>query len=414
MRRIVPMQEMDLKGKRVFLRVDFNVPLKQTPGADGHWEVTDAARIVGALPTIKAAMEAGGRIVLASHLGRPKGKPNPKYSLEPVAKKLSELLEKDVILTDDCMGDGARGLSHQLKNGDVMMLENLRFHPGEEENTTEFAGRLLELCDVYVTDAFGALHRAHASTSALPKQMNQRGIGLLVQKELEYLEPLRANPNRPFVLVMGGAKVSDKIGVLDRFMGKVDRIIIGGAMAYAFLKAMGHEVGNSFCQDEQVGLAARILKSAAARNVEVLLPVDHVVTSSLTNTVGVSTTKDVGIPEDKMAVDIGPKSIEKFGKALEGAETIFWNGPMGVFEEPAFANGTFEMARRIAACPARKLAGGGDSAAAIEAAGCQDQFDFISTGGGATLEYLEGKELPGLKAMEVRVNAYSEPEEELE
>ncbi len=409
MRRLIPLQEMDLKGKRVFLRVDFNVPLKQNGDV---WEVTDATRITAALPTIKAIMGSGGRCILASHLGRPKGKPNPKYSLEPVAKRLSELLEKDVILTDDCMGDGARGLSHQLHNGEVMLLENLRFHPGEEDNTAEFAGRLLELCDVYITDAFGALHRAHASTSALPKQMNHRGVGLLVQKELEYLEPLRSNPNRPFVLVMGGAKVSDKIGVLDRFMGKVDRIIIGGAMAYAFLRAMGHEVGKSFCQDEQVSLAGRILKSAHARNVEVVLPVDHVVTTSLTNTVGVSTTDEVGIPKDRMAVDIGPKSIEKFGKALEGAETIFWNGPMGVFEEPAFATGTFEMARRIAACSALKLAGGGDSAAAIEAAGCQNQFDFISTGGGATLEYLEGKELPGLKAVETQVRRIAEPEPE--
>jgi phosphoglycerate kinase len=396
-KRLIPVQEMDLRGKRVFLRVDFNVPLKEV---DGEWVVSDPARIEGALPTIKYIMEQGGRIVLASHLGRPKGQANPKYSLEPVAKVLSALLQKDVILTDDCIGDGARGLSQRLRNGDVMLLENLRFHEAEENNAPEFAAKLMENTDVYVTDAFGSLHRAHASTSALAKLAQERGIGMLVQKELKFLEPLRSNPNRPFVLIMGGAKVSDKIGVLEQFMTKVDTIIVGGAMAYAFLKAMGKGVGKSFCQDDQVRLATRILKSAEARDIKVVLPIDHVVSFDMKNTVAATTTEGQEIPADRMALDIGPKSIELFGKALEGAETIFWNGPMGVFEQPVFAQGTFELAKLIAASTALKLAGGGDSASAIEQSGCEAQFDFISTGGGATLEYLEGKELPGLKAVE--------------
>lgn len=393
---------MSLKGKRVFLRVDFNVPLKEE---GGEWVVTDPARIEGALPTIRLLMSQGARVILASHLGRPKGMPNPKYSLEPVGRKLSEYLQRDVILTDSCIGDGARGLSQRVRNGDVLLLENLRFRPEEEENSHDFAVKLAELCDAYVTDAFGSLHRAHASTSALPKLIPERGIGLLVQKELEYLEPLRANPQRPFVLIMGGSKVSDKIGVLEQFMPKVDKVIVGGAMAYAFLKALGVEIGKSYCQEEQVKLAHKIIKAADARDVKLVLPVDHLVTSGMEDTRGAKLTEDAVIPADKMAVDIGPKSVERFCQALEGAETIFWNGPMGVFETAEFAKGTFELAKKIAATSARKLAGGGDSAAAIEASGCEDKFDFISTGGGATLEYLEGKELPGLKAIETVVRA---------
>ncbi len=400
MKKLVPIQEMEFKGRRVFIRVDFNVPLKQV---EGEWQVADAARIHGALPTLNYIIEKGGRCILASHLGRPKGQVNPKYSLEPVARCLSELLQKDVILTDDCIGDGARGLSHRMRNGDVMLLENLRFHEAEEANSGDFAAKLMELTDVYVTDAFGSLHRAHASTSALPKLVAERGVGMLVQKELKYLEPLRSEPSRPFVLIMGGAKVSDKIGILEQFMPKVDRIVVGGAMAYAFLKAGGVEIGKSFCQDEQVKLAGRILKSAEARDVKVFLPVDHIVSTSMENIQGATPTDGIEVPADRMALDIGPKTIEKFAGALNGAETIFWNGPMGVFETPAFANGTFELARKIAACSALKLAGGGDSASAIEQAGCEANFDFISTGGGATLEFLEGKQLPGLAAVETRI-----------
>lgn len=395
MKPIKSVRELELKGKRVFVRVDFNVPLK-----DG--KVVDPRRIEEALPTIRHVIEAGGRCILASHLGRPKGKPEPKYSLEPVGEYLSAKLDgKPVVLTDDCVGDGPRGLSQQMRNGDVMLLENLRFHAGEEENDVNFTNRLLELCDVYVSDAFGTLHRAHASTAGLPRLMSEKGMGFLVEKELTYLTPLKESPQRPFVLVMGGSKVSDKMGVLEHFLPKVDAIFIGGAMAYAFLKAQGREIGKSLCDDKQVQLATRLLKSAAARNVRLLLPIDHVVTTALDDTTNVRRTEGSDIPPDFMGVDVGKKTLEQFRSVLATAETVFWNGPVGVYEVPAFAHGTNELARILAASKARKLAGGGDVAAALAAAGVEDKFDFISTGGGATLEYLEGKELPGLKALEV-------------
>ncbi len=399
MARYTQLQNMSLRGRRVFVRVDFNVPLKKN---GDHYEVVDETRILGALPTIQYITEAGGRCILASHLGRPKGGPEAKYSLEPVAKVLSQKLGQDVILTDSCIGDGARGLSRQMRDGDVLLLENLRFEPGEESNASELCQKLQELCDCYVSDAFGTLHRAHASTHGLAKlfEFKDRGMGLLVQKELAYLEPLKDRPQKPFVLVMGGAKVSDKIGILEHFLDKVSTVIIGGAMAYAFLRAKGYEVGKSFCQDEQVNLAARLLKSAAARDIQMVLPVDHVVASSMDDEAGAQVTESESVPDDKMALDIGPRTVEKYAAALEGAETIFWNGPMGVFEKPAFAKGTFEMARHIAQSKAKKLAGGGDVAAAIAASGREEEFDFISTGGGATLEYLEGKPLPGLRILD--------------
>jgi phosphoglycerate kinase len=392
-------QDIELEGKRVFVRVDFNVPLEKR---DGVFFVTDKARIEGALPTIKYILERGGRCVLASHLGRPKGKKNPEYSLEPVAACLSELLDKEVVLADDCIGDAARGLSKRLRNSEVLMLENLRFHSGEEENAQDFVVKLLELCEVYISDAFGTLHRAHASTAGLPRSISEKGFGLLVQKELQYLEPLKENPARPFALIMGGSKVSDKIGVLENFMPKVDRILIGGAMAYAFLKARGIPVGSSYCPEDQVPLAQRILSFAESRNIQVVLPVDHIIAKDLKATSENSQlTEGEEIPSGWMAVDVGPRTLSLFGLALEGAKTVFWNGPVGVFENPAFSKGTFGLAKLISKCSALKLAGGGDVSAAIAASGCTDSFDFISTGGGATLEFLEGKELPGLKVLEV-------------
>lgn len=395
---IKKLADIPLKGRRVLVRVDFNVPLAQQ--GDGY-VVTDTTRLEGALPTIRYIIEQGGRCILASHLGRPKGQPNKKYSLEPVGQKLSELLTKDVILTDDCVGDGPRGLSHQLRPGDVMLLENLRFHREEEENSIEFGNRLLELCDVYVSDAFGTLHRAHASTYQAPKAAPEKAMGLLVEKELQALLPLKESPQRPFVLLMGGSKVSDKIGVLEQFMPKVDRVLIGGAMAYAFLKASGTEIGNSLCEDKQVQLATRLLKAASARNVKLFLPVDHVIAKAIDNTKDIKTTPNATVPDGWMGVDIGPMTVKLYQQALAGAETIFWNGPMGVFEVPEFAHGTEEIAKAVASAKARKLAGGGDVVAAIAKTGVESQFDFISTGGGATLEYLEGKDLPGLKALEV-------------
>jgi phosphoglycerate kinase len=390
--------ELELKNKRVFIRVDFNVPLKQVGEI---YQVSDARRIEEALPTIRYVIEQGGKVILGSHLGRPKGQPNPKYSLEPVGSYLSSVLGKDVLLTEDCVGDAPRGLSHQMRAGDVMLLENLRFHPGEEENSSEFPNRLAELCDVYVSDAFGTLHRAHASTEGLPRLMKNRAIGLLVEKELKYLAPLKENPKRPFLLLMGGSKVSDKIGVLEYFLPKVDTVVIGGAMAYSFLNAKGFKVGKSICEDKQVQLAKKIIRGAEARNIRLVLPEDHVVSLAFGDTQNVSVTQGIDIPDDKMGLDIGPKTITKIGAALETAETVFWNGPMGVFEEPVFAKGTFEVAKLMAQTKAVKLVGGGDSAAAISQAGLESAFDFISTGGGATLEYLEGKNLPGLKVLEI-------------
>lgn len=403
-KEIRKIQDLDLKGKRVFVRVDFNVPLKN----DGkNWEVADTARIEGALETIRYIIAKEGKCILASHLGRPKGKKDLKYSLEPVGAKLSEILGQDIILTDDCIGDGAKTLSLRMRNGEVLLLENLRFHQGEEENSSDFVAKLLELAEVYVNDAFGTMHRAHASTVGLPKLVAERGAGLLVQKEVKYLTQLRDNPSRPFALIMGGAKVSDKIGILERFLPKLDKVLIGGAMAYAFLRARGHEIGKSLCDEKQVQLASKILKSAEARKVKVLLPIDHVVTSSIKNTQESLVTSGVDIPTELLGVDVGPKTLELFEKELMAIQTIFWNGPMGVFEEPAFSQGTFKLAKIIASSSALKLAGGGDSASAISQSGCESQFDFISTGGGATLEFLEGKEFAGLKVLEFR-----KPEEE--
>jgi len=399
-KEVKKIQELELRGKRVFVRVDFNVPLKHN---GQHWEVVDSKRIEGALETIRYIIAKEGKCILASHLGRPQGKRDPKLSLEPVGAKLSELLGQDIILTDDCVGDGAKTLSLRMRNGEVLLLENLRFHEGEEENSPDFVAKLLELADVYVNDAFGTMHRAHASTVGLPKLVADRGAGFLVQKELKYLTQLRDNPGRPFALIMGGAKVSDKIGILEQFLPKLDKVFIGGAMAYAFLKARGHEIGKSLCDEKQMQLASKILRSAEARKVKVILPVDHVVTPSIKNTAESTLTSGVDIPQNLLGVDIGPKTLEMFQKELSGLKTLFWNGPMGIFEEPAFSRGTFELAKMIAANPALKLAGGGDSASAISQSGCEGQFDFISTGGGATLEFLEGKDFAGIKVLEFRV-----------
>lgn len=387
---------MDVRSRRAFVRVDFNVPL--SANAQGELEVTETSRLKGALPTLCYLMEAGAKCVLASHLGRPKGMPEKKYSLEPVGNKLSELLHQDVIVPENCVGDGPLGLSRQMKPGDVMLLENLRFHPGEERNQIEFARQLSQLCDLYISDAFGSLHRSHASISALPKMIPERGLGFLVQKELRYLEPLKEKPRRPFILIMGGAKVSDKMGVLENLMPKVDRILIGGAMAYPFLKAQGKSVGKSLCPQEHIPLAEKLLKAASARNVTIVLPVDHVVTTSMgSGQTSITSGPDVGPSE--IALDIGPQTLALFRDCLKGAATLFWNGPMGLFEKKEFTTGTFELARAIASCSGTKLVGGGDLVSAIAQAGMENKFDFISTGGGATLKFLGGTELPGLEAI---------------
>lgn len=391
------LKTLELRGKRVFVRVDFNVPLNRKVDPP---EVADLTRVKAALPTIQYIQKMEGKVILASHLGRPDGEPNPKYSLAPVGLALSELLGKDVHFTEDCVGDAPRELSHQMYPGDVLLLENLRFHKGEEENSPEFVAKLAKLCDIYVSDAFGTVHRAHASTAGLAKMVKDRAMGFLIEKELEYLEPLREKPSRPFALIMGGSKVSDKIGVLEHFLDKVDRVFIGGAMAYSFLRAKGFAIGNSLADEKQITLAKKIIKGCDARQVKLLLPIDHIVSKAFNDSNSATTTEGVDIPDGKMGLDIGPQTRSLYKENLNGMKTIFWNGPMGVFEDPAFSKGTFELAHAIAGIDAMKLVGGGDSAAAIAQAKLEDKFSFISTGGGATLEYLEGKELPGLKALE--------------
>jgi len=388
-------RDLDLSGKRVFIRVDFNVPLDK--GA-----VSDDTRIRETLPTLRLAIDRGARLVLASHLGRPKGKVDAKYSLQPVAARLKELLGKDVVFASDCVGADAEEKSKALRNGEVLLLENVRFHPEEEKNEMGFAEKLAALCDgLFVCDAFGSAHRAHASVVGITKYVKQAAAGLLMEKELAYLGKAISNPERPFVSVLGGAKVSDKIEVVQNLMKLADAMLIGGAMAYTFLKSQGTPVGKSLVEDDKLDLAKGLLEDARKRNFKLLLPVDHVVAESPDS----PTTKTVAIdatPEGWMGLDIGPKSVELFSNEIAKARTIVWNGPMGMFERPAFANGTLGVARAVAAATrsgATSIIGGGDSVAAVEHAGVADQISHISTGGGASLEFLAGEKLPGVEAL---------------
>ncbi len=387
---------LQLAGKRVFIRVDFNVPL------DGAGKVTDDARIRAALPTIQHAMAQKAKVILASHLGRPKGKPEDKekFTLEPAAARLSELLAQDVILADDCVGDGVRKLVKDLKEGGVLLLENLRFHPEEEKNDEAFCKELAALCDVWVNDAFGTAHRAHASTAGMARFVKEKAAGFLIQKEVEYLGKALGNPRRPFVALVGGAKVSDKIKVLDNLMAKADCICIGGAMAYTFLKAQEVPVGKSLVEADKLDLARSLLEKAKARKVDFLLPVDHVCGAEPKETAQRVVVADRAIPEGVMGLDIGPKTLDAYKQRVLSAGTVFWNGPMGLFEQKPWAEGTFGIAQAMAKSPAVTVVGGGDSAAAVEEAGLVDQMKHVSTGGGASLEFIEGKELPGVKACE--------------
>ena len=396
--RITPIKDLPIENKRVFIRVDFNVPLEEQP--DGSIVITDDARIVEALPTIKHAMERGARVILASHLGRPKKGPDPKLSLEPVGARLAELLGIEVHIPEDCIGDAAKKVVYDLRAGQVCLLENLRFHPEEEKDDENFAMKLAELCDVYVDDAFGAIHRAHASVHALPKVVRECGCGFLLEKEITALGKIITNPERPFVAVLGGAKVSDKIPVLEALLEKVDALIIGGAMANTFLAAQGMNLQKSKIEDDKLALARTILEKAREKKVDLLLPVDVVVADNLHAAQG--TVVDVGsIPEGHMALDIGPKSLALFQKWFDKAGSVFWNGPMGLFERPAFSNGTFAVARALAASRAFTVIGGGDSASAVKLAGegVAEKFSHISTGGGASLELIEGKKLPGIEVL---------------
>ncbi len=388
-------RDLDLGGKRVFIRVDFNVPL------DGA-TVTDDTRIRETLPTLRLAIERGARVVLASHLGRPKGKVNPKYSLAPVAARLRDLLGKPVEFAADCVGSEAEAKSKALKSEDVLLLENVRFHAEEEANDPAFSKQLAALCDgLFVCDAFGSAHRAHASVVGITKFVRQSAAGLLMEKELAYLGKAISNPERPFVAVLGGAKVSDKIEVVQNLMKLADAMLIGGAMAYTFLKSQGQPVGKSLVENDKVDLARALLDEAGQRNFRLLLPVDHVLAESPDSTA----TKIADIsntPEGWMGLDIGPKSIELFSQEISKARTIVWNGPLGMFERPAFAQGTLAIARAVAAATAKgatSIIGGGDSVAAAEQSGVARQISHISTGGGASLEFLAGEKLPGVEAL---------------
>jgi phosphoglycerate kinase len=387
--------DLELSQKRVFIRVDFNVPLKKGTG-----QITDDTRIKEAIPTIKHAVEAGARVILASHLGRPKPGQHEGLSLEPCAARLAELTGYEVHLPDDCVGDAPRKVIQDLREGQVCLLENLRFHEEEEKDDEDFARQLAELCDVYIDDAFGAVHRAHASVHALPRLMRERGCGLLLEREIRVLGKLVTNPEKPYVAILGGAKVSDKLAVLEALLDRVTTLLIGGAMANTFLKAQGRNVQSSRVEDDKLPLARTILEKALAKRVTVLLPSDVVVGASLDATTGSVVSVD-SIPGGTMALDIGPATIAAFASQIERARTIFWNGPMGLFESPAFAAGTLGVARSMSAAQGFTVVGGGDSAAAVAAAGPEVAagFKHISTGGGASLELLEGRKLPGIEAL---------------
>jgi phosphoglycerate kinase len=390
---IKSVRDLPIENKKVFIRVDFNVPLE-----DGR--ITDDSRIREALPTIKHASERGARVILASHLGRPKPGKTLGLSLEPCGQRLAELLGCDVLMPDDCVGDAPKKVIHDMRPGQLCLLENLRFHPEEEKDDEAFARDLSTLAEIYVDDAFGAVHRAHASVHALPKMVRDRGCGFLLEKEIAALGKIVTAPDKPYVAVLGGAKVSDKIAVVEALLAQVDALVIGGAMANTFLSANGVNVQASRVESDKLALARSILEKAAGRRVDVVLPIDVVQADALEAKAG--QTVDVGgIGEGMMALDVGPKTVAKIASVFAGAKTIFWNGPMGLFERPAFAEGTFGVARAMVASGAFTVVGGGDSAAAVHAAGdaIASKFGHISTGGGASLELVEGKRLPGIEVL---------------
>lgn len=395
---IKSIEDFDLNGKNVFLRLDLNVPIK-------NGKITDTTRIDAALPTIRYALDRGAKLTVASHLGRPEGKPEDrqKYSLEPVAQKIGELLNVEVILVDDPESDAPKALLKTLRPGQMLMLENIRFSPHETENGEKLAKRIAEYTEIYINDAFGASHRAHASIVGLPALIKQKGIGFLMKKELEMLDKVSVSPEPPFVAILGGAKVSDKIGVIENLIDKTDAILIGGAMAYTFLAALDIAVGKSLVEKEKIKYAKDLIARVDARNKKLLLPIDHMVVKDIakTDTLKLCPTQNLGA--DDIGIDIGPKTVELFSKEIARAKTVFWNGPMGIFETEAYAKGTFAVAKALTETSATTIVGGGDSAAAVNASGYGDKVTHISTGGGASLEFLQGDKLPGVEALRGRV-----------
>ena len=385
-------EDVDVAGKRVLVRCDFNVP------QDDSGKITADKRIVESLPTIKYLKEHGARLILCSHLGRPKGEFKSKYSLAPVAARLSELLGSPVKMAGDVIGPDAQALAAALKDGDIMLLENVRFHAEEEKNDPEFAKRLASLAELYVNDAFGTAHRAHASTAGVADYL-PAVCGYLIKKEIDIMGRALDNPRRPFVAILGGAKVSDKIGVINNLIEKCDTIIIGGAMAYTFVKALGGNIGASRCEEDKLALAAQLIEKTLEYGIRMILPVDTVVADSFSADAESKTVPTRNMPEGMMGLDIGPQSVEKFSRFIAGAGTVVWNGPMGVFEFEKFAGGTKAIAKAVAESDAVSIIGGGDSAAAVEQLGFADQMTHISTGGGASLEFLEGLELPGIACL---------------
>jgi phosphoglycerate kinase len=386
-------EDLHLYGKRVIIRADFNVPL------DDSLQITDDSRIRATLPTINRVVDEGAEAILCSHLGRPKGKFDPKFSLAPVARRLGRLLGKEVVFAPDCIGHAVENLVNKMKPGDVLLLENLRFHPGEEQNDDAFSKALASLADVYINDAFGTAHRAHASTVGITKFVKEAAAGYLLKKEIEYLEGAVENPVRPFVAILGGAKVSGKIGVIENLGKKVDKVIIGGGMAFTFLKAMGLEIGNSLVENDMLDFAKGVQEHAFSRGVKFYLPVDCVVAASRDPGAESKIVPVQEIPKGWYGLDIGPASVKLFAEAVQNAKTILWNGPMGVFENDAYARGTLAMAHAVADAYALTIVGGGETADAVHRAGESENISFISTGGGAALELLEGETLPGLAAL---------------
>ncbi len=385
-------EDLPIKGKRVFIRTDFNVPL------DSNMTITDDRRIRSTLPTINYAIDEGAQVILASHLGRPKGRVEPRFSLAPVAKRLQRLLNKEVTFVNECIGPQVESVVSKMKEGDVVLLENLRFCPGEEKNDEQCAKSFAKLADFYVNDAFGAAHRAHASIVGIPKFL-PAAAGFLMKREIEYLRGAIENPVRPLVAILGGSKVSGKIGVLENLAAKVDKVIIGGGMAYTFIKALGYEIGDSLVELEMIDLARNIMDTLKKKGVKFYLPVDSVVAQSLEPGAETKIVTVQEIPKGWRALDIGPASVKLFSEAIQNAKTILWNGPMGVFEMDAFSRGTYAIANSVADSYALTIVGGGDTDFAVHRAGVSDAITFISTGGGASLQLLEGKELPGIAAL---------------